>query len=553
MGASLPTVVDSTVVERHEGKNFRTAVAEMNGWRTNMEDSHLAFFGDDWGFFGVFDGHGGDACALFVAPRIRRELEENGCPADDAAVKKMLFAIDQEFLDKEVASGSTATMCIVHKPKNKGDKHKLRLINAGDSRVLLGKRDGSIVDGGGTDEGLSTDHKPDHPVERERIYRCGGHVEHNEGNCARVNGDLAVSRGFGDREYKKTGGPDPQDRPVTIDPELKEFECDEADFLMLVCDGVSEGNFSNAEAVAMVAKHLKESDDPGAAAKAICHKAVEMDSKDNISCLVVLFDGVEKDRTETEFLPGSVAKLGNSSYNKCYTAMAEKAGFNLAQAAELRYDLLQASEEERRKLQVPGGGPGCPGTVDPDEVAKLGEPAGEKGSDERRKWFDHWIENVPEDKDGGGPGGMGGMGGMDLQSLMGGKGKGGKGDILNALGKGGGGKGSKDSFQPPEREEQKAPTECIEKDEDGYAWSQNGDEIQITFSLEKSATKKDVKVGFKTKTLDVAVSGESLLKGALAGEVDVEECTWCLVNGGSELQVMLTKMKAKDEWKALVN
>ena len=36
------------------------------------------------------------------------------------------------------------------------------------------------------------------------------------GGVYRVNGDLAVSRGFGDAEYKKTGGPAPEDRPVCV-------------------------------------------------------------------------------------------------------------------------------------------------------------------------------------------------------------------------------------------------------------------------------------------------------------------------------------------------
>jgi len=39
-------------------------------------------------------------------------------------------------------------------------------------------------------------------------------VEETAGGCARVNGDLAVSRGFGDADYKQTGGPGPEDRPV---------------------------------------------------------------------------------------------------------------------------------------------------------------------------------------------------------------------------------------------------------------------------------------------------------------------------------------------------
>lgn len=67
------------------------------------------------------------------------------------------FKIDKEFLDSEQASGSTATMCVVKKPKAPGGKHQLLVINAGDSRVLLGKRDGTIVDGGGTDKGAASE------------------------------------------------------------------------------------------------------------------------------------------------------------------------------------------------------------------------------------------------------------------------------------------------------------------------------------------------------------------------------------------------------------
>lgn len=40
----------------------------MQGWRTNMEDSHIcnAKLTDDVSVFGVFDGHGGKEVARFV-------------------------------------------------------------------------------------------------------------------------------------------------------------------------------------------------------------------------------------------------------------------------------------------------------------------------------------------------------------------------------------------------------------------------------------------------------------------------------------------------------
>jgi serine/threonine protein phosphatase PrpC len=423
MGVTLPKVVDSTIVERHESKGFRVAACEMNGWRQNMEDAHVVHICKGWGFFGVFDGHGGDQCAKYVAPRIERELKEKGCPADDDAVRKMMFEIDQEYLDGGEDSGSTATMCIIHKPVEEGAKHVLRVINAGDSRVLLGKRDGTICDGGGTDQGLTTDHKPDNDIEKERIYRCGGTVEHTQaGGCARVNGDLAVCRGFGDRKYKQTGGPKPQDRPVTVDPELKRFECDGADFVLLVCDGVSEGDFSNEQVVKLVAEVLKESNDLGAAARAVCFEAVRTNSKDNISCMVVALDGEKDVEKNIEFRSGSVGKLSHNGYFKAYEAMAERAGMTVEEAVEKRYDALSELFQSESSLTVSGvkarlgsceakaGDSDIPELADlKEELESLGSPSGEPGSVERRTYFKKWVEELPKESRGSG---------NDLQMLM---------------------------------------------------------------------------------------------------------------------------------------
>merc|ERR1719201_983931 len=205
-------------------------------------------------------------------------------------------------------------MCIVRKPAS--GVNELVVINAGDSRVLLGKRDGTIVDGGGTDQGLTTDHKPNEPRERERIQRCGGTVEMAAGGVARLNGDLAVSRGFGDREYKKQG-PDKDDlenQPATANPEFGNFKCGDADFVLLVCDGVSEGDFGNPEVVKFVADSLKENPDPGPAAKGVCHKAVERNSKDNVTCMIVLLEGGEASEPShaIEFVPGPLELLDTS-------------------------------------------------------------------------------------------------------------------------------------------------------------------------------------------------------------------------------------------------
>ena len=100
MGATLNKPVTTAVLESHANKNFRVGMAEMNGWRTNMEDAHVVHFspsGD--AYFGVLDGHGGSACSEWCAKQLHERLEANGIPANDAAAKKMILEIDQAFLD----------------------------------------------------------------------------------------------------------------------------------------------------------------------------------------------------------------------------------------------------------------------------------------------------------------------------------------------------------------------------------------------------------------------------------------------------------------------
>eukprot|EP00929_Paragymnodinium_shiwhaense_P045851 TRINITY_DN2337_c0_g2_i1.p1 TRINITY_DN2337_c0_g2~~TRINITY_DN2337_c0_g2_i1.p1 ORF type:complete len:668 (+),score=146.88 TRINITY_DN2337_c0_g2_i1:74-2077(+) len=390
----LPQAVESIVVKRCTDKLCRVGFAEMNGWRDNMEDAHIVHLQDKWGFFGVFDGHGGQQCSAFIAKRLEEELQKaSDPPADDAAVLDLMLRLDKEFLDTRQPSGSTGTFAIVQ-PQD-GGKYAARVGNIGDSRVLLGRADGTMVQGSGTDGGLTTDHKPDHPAEKERIYRTGGHVKDVMG-VARVNGDLAVSRSFGDAVYKQTGGPRQVDHPVSAEPEFTAVECSETDFLVLVCDGISEGMFPNRDVIKLIASELKQtaSDtgkaDPGAAAIAVCREALRCGSKDNLSCMIVLFgsNGSEPSPMKKALMPGSLKHLDNEDYREAYAAMARHAGMDIIAAIEMRHDELRKEKAER----LPGG------AVDQEmekELAELGEgpPSDlEAGSEKRREWFLNWLQ-----------------------------------------------------------------------------------------------------------------------------------------------------------------
>lgn len=385
MGSQMAKPVTSVVVERSSGSLFRVGMAEMNGWRNSMEDAHLVHMQDAWGFFGVFDGHGGAACSAWIASHLKEHLEAHGEPEDDAAMKALALRLDADWLDTKKDSGSTGTFVIV-RPADESGKFRLRVGNIGDSRVLLGRADGTIVEGPGTDSGLTTDHKPNLASEQERIVRCGGRVELKMG-VPRVNGDLAVSRAFGDRNHKMTGGPAQEDHPVSAEPEFTTIECDATDFIMLVCDGISEGNFPNAEVVGLAAAKLRANgnSDPAEACTAVCRQAIDSGSKDNLSCMIVLLGGGTVTGAEKELLPGPFALPIKNNFKDAYEKMAQLVGYTLPQALEFRYDVIRRELEKLRDDQE-----------DPALTAELQNfregPPGSLTAEERTDWFAKWLE-----------------------------------------------------------------------------------------------------------------------------------------------------------------
>eukprot|EP00928_Gymnodinium_smaydae_P046148 TRINITY_DN30745_c0_g1_i1.p1 TRINITY_DN30745_c0_g1~~TRINITY_DN30745_c0_g1_i1.p1 ORF type:complete len:684 (-),score=132.28 TRINITY_DN30745_c0_g1_i1:145-2196(-) len=404
MGQGLPKAVTPIVAKRNGGRLFRVGFAEMNGWRPAMEDDNVIYMTDTCGFFGVFDGHGGRQCSTFIADRLYKELKEQGPPADDAATKALMLRLDQEFLDTKQPSGSTGTFVLVKPPAEGSEdkKYSLRVGNIGDSRVLLSRADGTLVEGPGTDGGLTTDHKPDHPDERERIVRTGGTVEYVM-SVPRVNGDLAVSRSFGDATHKETGGPAQEDHPISAEPEMMSITCDPTDFIVLVCDGISEGNFPNREVVQLAAEEMRACNgpvDPAAAAAAVCRRALDRGSTDNLSCMIVLLGGGEVPGPELAFIPGPFGSPNHSGFRKAYAAMAEHAGLKLEEAVELRYDAARA-ERTAALMRCPNGDQ-APGAMEElrAELALFGEGPPESlaaGSPERTAWFREWLDKFADD------------------------------------------------------------------------------------------------------------------------------------------------------------
>ncbi len=145
-----------------------------------MEDSHCAVdLGDGNYFFGVFDGHAGDACAkkvyIILPYLVKQSLEGAAADAIPSCIKRAFLAMDKllaiyyamaesDAVDFELSniSGCTATCALV-------TPTSIYLINAGDSRTTVFQPDSSYVS--------TTDHKPNDRIERDRILAAGGTVE----------------------------------------------------------------------------------------------------------------------------------------------------------------------------------------------------------------------------------------------------------------------------------------------------------------------------------------------------------------------------------------
>ncbi|GMN49456.1 hypothetical protein TIFTF001_018617 [Ficus carica] len=98
------------------------------------------------------------------------------------------------------------------------------------------------------------------------------------GDVARVNGQLAVSRAFGDKNLKTH---------LRSDPDIKNADIDsDSDILILASDGLWKV-MSNQEAVDMARK----TKNPQKAAKQLAAEALNRDSKDDISIIVIRFKG----------------------------------------------------------------------------------------------------------------------------------------------------------------------------------------------------------------------------------------------------------------------
>ena len=210
--------------------------------------------------FCVFDGHGragekiSELCMTSLPGLL--DAEPTALTADPAAqLSKQVVQLDA-MLDapdlRQVArsSGTTATVVYLH-------GNSCWVACAGDSRAVLG----SFASGASVSRDLSRDHKPDDPVEMERILRAGGEVSaagpDGQPPPSRLWGastscGLAMARSIGDRSLRRYGCiPQPEVQEFSLQP-AESAVADGDRFIIVASDGVWEF-ISSQQAVEIVA------------------------------------------------------------------------------------------------------------------------------------------------------------------------------------------------------------------------------------------------------------------------------------------------------------
>lgn len=222
-------------------------------------------------------------------------------------LKAAFLRTDREFLTKYrlARDGCTAVHTLVL------GKYAF-MATLGDSRCLIAT---NVFDDNTSryilkSERATEDHKPSREDEKKRIEEAGGKVVYVHGVARVATHDyqekakrikmetclqggaairpptlLAVSRAFGDRELK-------EGKLLIATPEIciKKLTKNEK-FVVMACDGIWDV-LSDQDVIEITKMHMGN---PTEASSAIVKKAFEKKSQDNLTAVVIFFDGVNND------------------------------------------------------------------------------------------------------------------------------------------------------------------------------------------------------------------------------------------------------------------
>lgn len=205
-------------------------------------------------YYAIFDGHGGpnrmgpnhvaDYLVTHLHERIAFKLKQIDLDSQDdvtETLRKTFVDFDNELYNNDLHYGSTCTVILIHKERN-----RIYQVNLGDSRSIIFTEDRIVS--------VTKDHSPDMPSERERIVWANGTVVDG-----RLEGVIAVSRAFGDFEFKtgKDGYYHGTEAPMSSEPVITVIPILTKMYVLLTSDAPFENNyFTNDTLVSFVQQRL---------------------------------------------------------------------------------------------------------------------------------------------------------------------------------------------------------------------------------------------------------------------------------------------------------
>lgn len=300
LNQSFPHFTPSTISQFNEIRNedYVQAYAHnthQGNIRDYNEDTIQATKVNDFYFFGVYDGHGGNGCSIFLRDNLHNNIKEFSIEG----IRNAIYETEETFIktksltnDNELADPSGSCGIIVCIKES-----QCIIANVGDSRCVVFKNN--------TVDFYTQDHKPGTDIENERITKAGGRIYQTPSffplfqNGEEISipwrvfpGRLSVSRTFGDVEAKEAKFGGMKDVVVAL-PDLTQITLNsEYNFIILACDGIFDV-MSNEELYTCIDIVLKEKDNSnineicGEAANMIIKSSLAKDSFDNVSCIVI--------------------------------------------------------------------------------------------------------------------------------------------------------------------------------------------------------------------------------------------------------------------------
>ncbi|GIL58208.1 hypothetical protein Vafri_13327 [Volvox africanus] len=340
VAATTPGSPDMSSV-KVKASELDVGYSSVQGVRDTMEDEVQVHYNTvgHYLYAAVFDGHGGEKAAQWLAKQLHVQVEnclvgrtvagKSGGPASSSsngngvgysgssgnksissrdicpqqlidsfhmADKALLEHLAAEGGEDAAQAGSTATVAVIK-------DEKLVVANVGDSQAILSRNGNAVT--------LAHYHRvygsgPDVTSEIERVKSVGGWVDDG-----RVCGVLAVSRAFGDWEFKGSGLPRLLETgiergywnlefaaqqsfnadPVVSTPDVTETLLTEGDeFLIVASDGLWDV-LPPREAVAWARKEFRAKKDASEVAASLAGLALKRYSTDNVAVVVVDLQG----------------------------------------------------------------------------------------------------------------------------------------------------------------------------------------------------------------------------------------------------------------------